>query len=150
MRLYLEAAPLIYLVEQVPPFAAQIRERLAQLDTRGVSSELSLLECRIKPLREGDQALLEDFDGFFAGGLIELIPISAAVLETATELRAHYRFLKTPDAIHLASASLSGCEIFLTHDRALERCQRARDRSAGGVKGSFPVRCQNLTRQRWC
>lgn len=33
-----------------------------------------------------------------------------------------YRFLKTPDAIHLASASLSRCELFLTHDRALERC----------------------------
>lgn len=123
MRLYLDAAPLIYLVEQVSPFAAQIRGRLAQPETRGVSSELSLLECRIKPLREGQHALLADYDRLFGGGLIELIPITAAVLETATELRARYRFLKTPDAIHLAAASLFGCDVFVTHDRMLERCR---------------------------
>jgi predicted nucleic acid-binding protein len=48
------------------------------------------------------------------------------VIETATALRARYRFLKTPDAIHLASASLTACDVFLTHDRALERCAELR------------------------
>ena len=50
------------------------------------------------------------------------IPISGEVIETATALRTCYRFLKTLDAIHLASASLSGCDVFLTHDHARERC----------------------------
>jgi hypothetical protein len=60
MRLYLDAAPLIYLVEQVAPFASKIRDRVAQPDTQCVSSELSRLECRIRPLRDGDRALLAD------------------------------------------------------------------------------------------
>jgi predicted nucleic acid-binding protein len=57
---------------------------------------------------------------------LELVPISAQIIETATVLRARHRFLKTPDAIHLASASLSACDVFLTHDRALERCAELR------------------------
>jgi predicted nucleic acid-binding protein len=31
--------------------------------------------------------------------------------------------VKTPDAIHLASAILAGCSAFLTNDHALARCK---------------------------
>jgi hypothetical protein len=37
MRLYLDAAPLIYLVEQVSPFASEVRERMARPTTQSVS-----------------------------------------------------------------------------------------------------------------
>lgn len=42
----------------------------------------------------------------------------------ATDLRAHLN-LRTPDALHLAAAIVGivgGCDVFLTNDRALERC----------------------------
>lgn len=39
----------------------------------------------------------------------------------ATDLRAHLN-LRTPDALHPAAAIVGGCDVFLTNDRALERC----------------------------
>ena len=43
------------------------------------------------------------------------------MIERATELRARYN-LKTPDAIHYATAVEVGATVFLTGDRALARC----------------------------
>jgi predicted nucleic acid-binding protein len=40
---------------------------------------------------------------FFSGAELILAEVSAAVIETATELRARYN-LKTPDALHYATA----------------------------------------------
>jgi len=89
------------------------------------ASVLTRLECRVQPLREGRAELLADYDAFFAsldGGLLEL---NAAVFEKATDLRAHLN-LRTPDALHLAAAISSGCDIFLTNDRTLTRCTEIR------------------------
>jgi hypothetical protein len=41
-------------------------------------------------------------------------------MNLATEIRAVYGF-PTPDAIHLAAATLSKCDIFLTNDLRLKQ-----------------------------
>jgi uncharacterized protein len=86
-----------------------------------VTSRLSRLECRSKPLRAGDRATLAQFDVFFTGVELVLAEVSPAVVERATDLRARYN-LKTPDAIHYATAVEIGATAFLTGDRALSRC----------------------------
>ncbi len=85
------------------------------------TSRLSRLECRSKPLRAGDLATLAQFDVFFGGVELELIELSAAVVELATVLRGKYN-LKTPDALHYAAAVEGGATVFLTGDRAFSRC----------------------------
>jgi predicted nucleic acid-binding protein len=72
-------------------------------------------------LRSGDAATLAQFDVFFAGVEIVLCEVSAAVVEQATDLRARYN-LRTPDALHYATAVEAGATIFLTGDRGLSRC----------------------------
>jgi predicted nucleic acid-binding protein len=42
-------------------------------------------------------------------------------MDRATAIRAQYGF-KTPDAIPLAAAVISGCDVFLTNDHRLDRC----------------------------
>lgn len=122
MRLYLDASVLIYLVEGIEPWEGRVRARLAQFHARTVTSELSVLECKVLPLRLGQRTVVADFDEFFAVGLDELPPVTRPVLERAAELRARHAFLKTPDAIHLATALTAGCDVFLTNDRRLDRC----------------------------
>ena len=119
MRLYLDAAPVIYVVEQVKPYAAVVDERLSDSDIVAVVSDLTRMECRIKPLRDGNTDLLRDFDDFFAE-VAEVTSLSREVIDRATSIRAQYGF-KTPDAIHLASAIASGCDVFLTNDHRLDR-----------------------------
>jgi len=90
-----------------------------------VTSRLTRLECRSKPLRAGDVATLAQFDVFFAGVELILAEVSPTVVELATELRGRYN-LKTPDAIHYATAVELSATVFLTGDRALARCSEVR------------------------
>lgn len=125
MRVYLDTAPLIYLVENVMPEAPLVVARLAQPGVTQLCSELTRLECRVKPLKDGETALLMAFDTYFAEIVTAIIPLSRKVIDQATELRAKYRF-KTPDAIHLAAAIVSKCDLFLTNDRQLTQCTEIR------------------------
>jgi uncharacterized protein len=120
MRYYLDAAPIIYLIEQSQPFATAIRSKLAAPGIVPITSELSRLECRVKPMRDGNQALLQDFNDYFANTIAEIFPLTRDVVDLATEIRAQYNF-KTPDALHLAAAVISNCDVFLTNDQRLNR-----------------------------
>ena len=71
-------------------------------------------------MRDGDTALLEEFDRFFSESVSEVVALTCEVIDRATEIRSRYGF-KTPDAIHLAAATSSSCELFLTNDSRLSR-----------------------------
>ncbi len=117
MRVYFDSSAMIYLVEYTLPWGPRIQARLAAGDTV-VFSDLTRMECRVLPLRLGDAALLATYDGAFARS--EFTPITTAVFDRAANIRATHGF-KTPDAIHLAAATESGCDAFLTNDAQLTR-----------------------------
>ena len=81
-------------------------------------SDLTRLECRIKPIRFGNAAKLADFDGFFTLPDVCFIPITTAVFDRAMAIRATHNY-KLGDSLHLAAAVESGCDRFLTHDKRL-------------------------------
>jgi predicted nucleic acid-binding protein len=120
VRLYLDTAPVIYLIEEVPNYAELVDRRVSVADVVQVVSDLTRMECRVKPLREGNTALLQDYNDYFAEVVEEIVLLSRAVIDRATDIRARYGF-RTPDAIHLAAAVVSGCDVFLTNDHRLDR-----------------------------
>jgi uncharacterized protein len=120
VRVYLDTAPVIYLVEEVPNYAELVDRRVSVADVIQVASDLTRMECRVKPLREGNTALLQDYDDYFAEVVEETVVLSRAVIDRATDIRARYGF-RTPDALHLAAAVVSGCDVFLTNDYRLNR-----------------------------
>ena len=99
-----------------------------------ITSRLSRLECRVRPLRDGNTELLARFEGFFAREGLELAEITAEVVETATALRAAHGF-RPPDAIHLATALLAQTDVFLTGDRNLARCPGLKVEVLAGPRG---------------
>jgi predicted nucleic acid-binding protein len=123
---YWDACILIYRIQPVEPWRSRIARALAlRSDIRLVVSELSRLECRVKPLRDGDVTALAKFDRFFASPSIMFAPFSRPVFELATELRAQHH-IKTPDALHLATAVMAGCSEFWTDDRRLQQAAAGR------------------------
>jgi predicted nucleic acid-binding protein len=119
--LYWDSCVLIYRLQDVEPWNRKIAVALSTLiQPKVVVSELSRLECRVKPLREGDLSTLATFDAFFAAPAIGYAPLSRPVFDLATDLRARYR-LKTADAMHLAAAIVHGCDEFWTNDRRLDQ-----------------------------
>jgi uncharacterized protein len=120
---YLDACCFIYLIEGEPAWQAAVEKRLRDLDpgTRLVTSQISRLDCRTKPTKDGARALLERYDALFGASRVVVLDVSEAIIDRATILRARHG-LKSPDAIHLATAVECGASSFWTGDSALERC----------------------------
>ncbi|MDR0736144.1 MAG: type II toxin-antitoxin system VapC family toxin [Zoogloeaceae bacterium] len=123
MRLYLDSCVLIHFVErQNPQYAAAIAEALQQrrvLRPVVCWTHLTRMECRVKPVIDKNTVSLLQFETFFARPDTECLALTLAVFDLATELRARHR-LKTPDALHLATAIQAGCEEFWTNDHRLD------------------------------
>ena len=88
---------------------------------RIVVSELAILETMVLPLRLRNPALIADYESFFAMPVIEQWPVDRQVLLEGARLRAELMSLRTADAIHAATAKLSGCDSMFTNDVALRR-----------------------------
>lgn len=119
-RIYLDTNALIYAVEDTSERAAllnalldaSIRHTSACL----VTSELSLAELLVKPLRAGQDDLVQRYHVLVrTSDWLDVYPVNRPVLIRAGEIRAGSK-LKIPDAIHLATAQLVGCTYFLTGD----------------------------------
>lgn len=102
------------------PYLDIVRARLLRPNTVQVCSDLTRLEARVMPLRCADEALLAEFDKYFADTVSHVIALSREVIDDATRVRAQYGF-KTADAIHLAAAVHARCDVYLTNDHRLSR-----------------------------
>lgn len=91
------------------------------LDRSLVTSRISRLECRAKPIQRDDSDTLAIFDALFSSTELLVLELTPSIIELATDLRAKYQ-LKTPDAIHYATAMEAGATAFLTGDRRFFHC----------------------------
>jgi predicted nucleic acid-binding protein len=123
---FLDSSALIYYFEGAPRYRQAVIEVLQKIKTSDPKaqvavSRLGVMECRVKPLREKDQALLAQYDAFFQQ--VQIVELSAAVVNLATEIRATTA-LKTPDALQAACAMSLGKECsFVTGDSGFARLQ---------------------------
>jgi predicted nucleic acid-binding protein len=121
MLVYLDTVICIYAVEGAPAFQARARARLAVVQAAGdqpAISDLTWLECRVKPIRLGDALAMADLEAFLTGSDVVRVPMPTAVYERACRARA-VRNYKLAEALHLAAAVESGCGLFLTNDHRL-------------------------------
>jgi predicted nucleic acid-binding protein len=85
-----------------------------------------LTEILVKPIQAGDKALEDEYINLLTSNeAIHLIPVGSAIARRAAQLRAQYK-LKTPDAIHIATAIETGCDAFLTNDIGFKRVSEIR------------------------
>jgi predicted nucleic acid-binding protein len=120
----LDANIVNYLVEHNPVREPKATARLTALLAAGeqlTTSDATRLECLVQPFRSGDAGVLSDYATFFASPLIQMQPVTVAVWERAARIRATYN-LQALDSIHLATAIVHGCGLFLTADAQMSRC----------------------------
>jgi predicted nucleic acid-binding protein len=115
----LDTAPLIYFIEEHPAYCPVVEPFFEQLDkgtVQVVTSVITLTEVLVKPLRDGDTRLAEQYRDILLNidGLTT-VEVSAAVAEKAARLRSQYS-LRTPDAIQIATALHTGASALLTND----------------------------------
>lgn len=128
MIAFLDASALIDLVDGEAQWAEATQATLQQLaveapDLTLAVSRLSVLECRVAPLRRGDQASLVRFEALFAKPDLQIVELSASVVELATQLCANHG-LRTPDALQAACCLQLGPEaVMITGDAGFQRVQ---------------------------
>jgi predicted nucleic acid-binding protein len=119
---YVDANVVIYAVEKIEPYYSLLEPLwlAAQADQlQIVTGEITWLETLVKPLREGNATLEVLFRAFLTAREVRLIPATLATWEHAAHLRV--LGLKTPDALHAATAIDSGCALFVTNDTGFRR-----------------------------
>jgi predicted nucleic acid-binding protein len=107
---YTDAQVLIYSVEQHPKYApllVPLWQAVQAGSTQVVTSELSILETLVKPIQNGDAALVQTYELFFV----------QPGFQTASDFAAN-----PPDAIHAATAELAACTLVVTNDQIFRRC----------------------------
>jgi predicted nucleic acid-binding protein len=119
-RVYLDANIFIYALEDFSAVGTKLRALFAQFDRgelQAVTSELTLAEILVKPLRDGDVAACESYRRVIqTSASLEVVPIGRDILLAAATLRATTT-MKLPDAIHAATATSARCATLLTNDR---------------------------------
>ncbi|WP_445627330.1 type II toxin-antitoxin system VapC family toxin [Nostoc sp. DSM 114167] len=121
-RIYVDTVTVIYAVEQTPTYGVLLNPLWNSLQAGNLevfSSELTLMETLVVPLRNSDTFLVDAYERLLRSPQMQLIPISQTILFEAARLRASTPSLRTPDAIHIATATTSGCTQFITNDRQL-------------------------------
>lgn len=119
-RIGVDTNCLIYLAEsQGSERQRFLRERVFDGNRDIVLSTLALAEILVKVYQSGLSAAavrtaLESLPG------VQFVAPSADIAQQAARIRAEGGF-RLPDAIHVATAAVSGAEAFLTNDSRLER-----------------------------
>jgi predicted nucleic acid-binding protein len=118
-RIYIDTVVAIYSVEWNPNYYSLLEPLWLKFQAREleiISSELILMETLVLPLRNGDRFLVNAYEQLLLSEAMQLIPISQSILRQAANLRATTS-LKTPDAIHAATALSINCNQFITNDK---------------------------------
>jgi predicted nucleic acid-binding protein len=119
--IYADASAIMRLVDGDEPARQRVEEIIRRHGGPIVTSIISVIECRSKPLRDGDDERVRRYDSFFSSRDMTLAAVDRAVADLATQLRAKFN-LKTPDAIHVATASAHAASVLVTTDHDFARC----------------------------
>jgi len=93
MLVYFDTVICIYAVEGAPSFQVRARVRRRAMRATGdqpAISDLTWLECRVKPIRLGDAVALADMEVFLTASDVARVPIAMAVYERAWQIRVFH------------------------------------------------------------
>lgn len=119
---YLDTNVLIYMAEGSATDRAKLDKHFATFAAARatfITSELAYTEVLVHPLRSANAALISRYE-MLLSDLVQPLPVARDVLVLAAHLRAISPAQKTPDAIHVATATLAQADWFVTGDQGIK------------------------------
>lgn len=118
----LDSVPVISFIAREEPYVELLRALFAAISQgriRAVTSTVTLIEVLVRPLREQNAELAAQYqDILMHSENLTMYPLSPEIAHEAANLRATLN-LRTPDAIQVATARVSGADTFITNDARL-------------------------------
>lgn len=120
-----DTAPLIYYIEEHPDYLPLADELFTAFDagvSQALTSVLTLQEVLVKPLRDGRSDLADSYRQVLTNSAnVTLEVIDESICESAAQLRARHVWLRTPDALQIATAMKYRAEVVVTNDERWKR-----------------------------
>lgn len=121
-KVFFDTAPIIYFLDKNEKYyqtvSSWMKEHAASVFS---SSPVTVMEYLTYPFRQKEQERADRFDLFLSEFEIEVLAIDEAVGEKAARIRAEYETFQAMDALQLAAACETGCDVFITNDKQLQR-----------------------------
>jgi len=133
-RIFWDTNLFIYLFEGSAVFGGQVaslREKMLRRGDQLVTSTLTLGEVLVKPMKEGDAKLLQEYADVLPAVAV-LLPFDEKAATVYAQLRGDSG-LRAPDAIQLACAASFGVDLFVTNDARLH------NRQVSGIQFIVPL-----------
>ena len=90
------------------------------------TSTLTVTEVLVKPLQLGDLLVVNAYKTLlYETNIVQVHMITTDIAESAADIRVRYN-IKTPDALHIATAINTQCDVFVTNDSQLLRIKELR------------------------
>ena len=126
-KVFIDTAPFIYLIEKNednPQYFNKMKKFFDDgynNDVDFVSSVITLEEYLVFPYRMKSQEHIDIFETLIKALEIEIVVIDKRIAKKAAQIRAEYQSFRAMDALQLAAASLTGCDLFMTNDKQLRQ-----------------------------
>ena len=122
-KVYLDTNLFIYILEGYAEYDSLLNEFIQGVEKQDFScytSELTLGELLIPAFKTNNSNLVVQYKNILNNSdFVTLIPTTQEVYIRSASNRANFN-LKLHDAIHVASAQITGCDIFLTNDQGIK------------------------------
>ena len=123
-RIFVDTAPFIYYIEQNPEYFDKAKRFFMQAyedDVELVTSVITMEEYLVFPYRNNSHYYISLFDRLITTLGIKVVSIDEVIAKKAAGIRAEYKAFKAMDALQIATAMISGCDLFLTNDKQLRQ-----------------------------
>ena len=138
---YFDTNVFIYALDGHEDYALVLEQLFGIIFDKGlqvITSELTLAECLVKPVKDGNHEAVQQFENHIQNSsTLTVKPVTRGILKGAAYVRSQLS-LKLPDAIHMATAIEHGCKTFITNDKKLKAPDGMVQIYLGALKSDMP------------
>ena len=126
-KVFLDTAPFIYFIEK-DSNNPQYFDNMKQFFEEGyrenkefLTSVITMTEYFVFPYRNQKMSYIDNFYRLVDTLDMEIAEVDQEIAKKAAQIRAQYKNIKAMDALQLATACVTGCDLFLTNDKQLKQ-----------------------------
>ncbi len=117
-RSFFDTSIFIYALENNSITARNLFQQALNEGILGTST-ITIMEYATGCFKYGKIERLNNFKNFLRTLMFEVVPVNDTVALKAAEIRSNYSYFKQMDVLQLATAFVSGADVFYTNDKQL-------------------------------
>ena len=123
-RVFIDTSPFIYYLENNELYFEKMLRFFTRCCEDGIeiiTSAITVEKYLVYPYSNGKTELVKNFDEFISYMKIKVISIDEEIAKEGARIRANYKDFKAMDALQIAAAIKSDCDVFFTNDKQLRQ-----------------------------